>query len=145
MRGQLAEPALQVIKRNINRTGQVAGGKLLRGPHVEHGDAGFAHALEQLVARDRFHVVAAAQRLQFAALVLRVYVQRGQQLHDGAAAEPVQHALAVAPRLHETGAPQLLQMLGGIGHGQARQLHQLLHRIFAMRDLLEQAQTRRAA
>jgi hypothetical protein len=53
--------------------------------------------------------------------------------------------LAVAPRLHETSAPQLLQVLRGIRHGQARQLHQLLHRMFAARNLLEQAQARRAA
>ena len=90
-------------------------------------------------------MVAPPQRLQLATLMLRIHVQRGQQLHDGPAAEPVQHALAIAPRLHETGAPQLLQMLGRVRHGQARQLHQPFHRIFAVRDLLEQVQTRRAA
>jgi hypothetical protein len=78
-------------------------------------------------------------------LLLRIHVQRSQQLHDGAATQAVQHALAVAPGLHETGAPQLLQMLGGVGHGQARQLDQLLHRMFAVRDLAEQAQAGCAA
>ena len=53
--------------------------------------------------------------------------------------------LALPARLHQTRGLQLLQMLGGIGHGQTCRLRQLLHIALALGQKIQELQPRRAA
>lgn len=76
----------------------------------------------------------------FGVLMLGAGAQGGQQRGDGAVAQPVQHALAVAARLHQAGAAQVLQMLGRIGDAQSGQFGQPLHGALALGHVFQQDQ-----
>ncbi|MNJ73728.1 hypothetical protein D3C77_705650 [compost metagenome] len=68
-----------------------------------------------------------------------------QHLQDRPTTQAVQHALAVAAGLYHAGATQVLQVLGGVGHGQPAQFGQALDRTLALGDVFEQVQPMRMA
>ncbi|MCY1538513.1 hypothetical protein D9M68_740590 [compost metagenome] len=122
--------------------------EFLRGTHIQQHDASAIEQAEQFVDGHAVQAIPLMNAvgddfLDLGALVLGIAAQRRQQLSDRPRAQPVQHALAVAPRLHETCSAQVLQMLGRIGHRQSGQLGQALDRTFALGDVLEQYQAMR--
>jgi len=53
--------------------------------------------------------------------------------------------LAIAARLHQAGCLELLQVLGGVGHREARHLRQLFHVALALGQKIQDFQAHRAA
>src|SRR5262249_53330085 len=91
---------------------------------IYNGDKSVTHAPQQFLARNRFETVSLAKitienLLNLSNVALSDAAQYSQERYRFRVGEPVQDALAVPSRLDESHAPQLLQMLRGIGNGEA--------------------------
>ncbi len=96
-------------------------GPVLRlGADVEHDHIPFAEPGEQLLAGHRVELGAVAevrrgQPVELGDVLGGDVAQRRPELGDPWAAQPVVDAQAVPPAADETGAQQVLQVLGGVG------------------------------
>jgi hypothetical protein len=64
--------------------------------------------------------------------------QSAEQDHDRVVGEAVEDALAIAARRGETRAPELLQVLRGVGDGDPRLRGERVDAALALRELLDQ-------
>jgi hypothetical protein len=141
---QLGQPPPQLRDRDRDRPGQVAGGVLGGGPHVQDDQAvTVPEPARQLLAGDRLQLVAPAQ------------VGGGQPLDLGQPAggqgsqgppelehlrpgQPVVDRGALPPGGDQAGLAQDLQVLAGVGHRQAGLAGQGLHGALAVRQHVQQ-------
>jgi hypothetical protein len=123
----------------------VALGEFVFWPHVQHDGAIHLHALQQLLQRHGLQPLALAQAVgdhgaHFCMAIVQVAVQGGDDAGDGAGTQPVQHMLSFPPREHHAGALEVLQVLRGVGHGQAAQFGQPLHGLLPLYHMVQQGQ-----
>ncbi|CCJ07270.1 Hypothetical protein BN69_1819 [Methylocystis sp. SC2] len=98
--------------------------KLVFRPHVQHRVRPVADSLEQLVARyglQPFSVIeiAAHDAFDFRDFAFRQPTERRQKIERGFIGKPIVDEFAVASRAHQAGAAHVLEMLRGVGDGEA--------------------------
>src|SRR5215470_16196855 len=64
-----------------------------------------------------------------------------EHIENSVIGEAIAHEFAFTPRGHEPDAPQMLEMLRGVGHRQPRFLCQNLNAALALPELFEQLKT----
>src|SRR5215475_8694825 len=109
-----------------------------------------AHPFAQLLARDRLQTVTLVEKpvhhlLDLSDVAFGNLSQRREHIENSVIGQAVPNVLAVAARGHEPGAPQMLQMLRGVGDRQPRFLRQILDAALALSELFQQLEAVRMA
>ena len=104
-----------------------------------------AHPFAQFLPRDRLQTVSLVEKplhhlLDLSDIVLGNLPQCCEHIENGVIGEAIANELTLAPRGHESDAPQMLEMLRGVGDRQSGFLRQNLHAALALPELFKQFQ-----
>ena len=145
LRIEFVEMLFQLVERYVDRAGQVAGGVFLRRAHVEHGHQPLAGARQQFFGGHGLELIldrepGLHQLVDLGQVTLGHAAQGGQQADHVVTAEGIEHFQSLLAGNHQPGLTQLLQVLGGIGHAEARDPRQFVHAALALGQKLYQFQ-----
>ena len=112
------------------------------GPDVEHHDVPVGEPLGELVAADGGQLRAVAEvrggeLVELGDVLRRDVANRRPQLRHAGAGERVEDAVAVAAGVHQTGAQQMLQVLGGVRDALREFAGDLVDRPFALSEQVD--------
>ena len=142
--GQLGQPPPQLADRDGDRPGQVPGGILGGGPHIQHHQVvAVLEPAGQLLAGDWLQLVAAAevgggQPLDLGQAAGGQGPQGPPELEHLRGGQPVVDRGALTPAADQPGLAQDLQVLAGVGHRQADLAGQGLHGPLAVGEHVQQ-------
>ena len=117
---EFGKARVEIVQGNVEGAWEMALGKFVRWPDIKNGHEACVRTLQQLLARNWFHRVtvgkiSAHDLAYFGDIPFRDMAQGREQGEDGFIAEEIENEFSIPPGGDKTGAPQVLQVLRGIG------------------------------
>jgi hypothetical protein len=124
----------------------VSDSELVRRAHIQHRHQPLTRTLKQFLSGYRLEFIArgeiaAHDPIDLGTVSFGHVPKHRQQGKNGIVGETVEHELAVPPRRDKPRPPKVLQVLRGVGDGQANPLRQRLDAPLALGQMLQDLKT----